>query len=143
MDLKLAIVSHQSFSTLGGISVHIKQLAEALAELGVDVDIIAPASEPDRQSLYPFPVTLIPMNSKLQTMRTLEFSYKTYRYLVNNRRNFDAVHGSQWSMFFPCLNKRRIGLPIVTKFHGTHMFGTLYRFMLHRTYVLLHDAALF
>lgn len=122
MDLKLAIVSHQSFSTLGGISVHIRQLAEALFELGVDVEVIAPASEPIRQSLSPFPVTLIPMNSKLQTMRTLEFSYKTYRYLEKNRGNFDAVHGSQWSNLFIVTHKEELRLPVVTKMHGVTFY---------------------
>jgi glycosyltransferase involved in cell wall biosynthesis len=120
MDLKLAIVSHQSFSTLGGISVHIRQLAEALVKLGVDVEVIVPTSRLIRQSpSYPFHVTPIQLNSRLQTIRTLEYSYKVYRYLAERRKRFDAVHGSQTTNFFICRNKEKIKPPVVTKFHGS------------------------
>jgi glycosyltransferase involved in cell wall biosynthesis len=122
--LKLAVVSHQSLSTLGGISVHIRQLAEALTDLGVEVEVIAPVSKPARQyTSYSFEIMPIPLTSKLKTMRILEYSYKVFEYLAENRKMFDAVHGSQWSMFFPCLRKHRIKLPLVTKFHGTVLFG--------------------
>ncbi len=118
----MALVSHQSFSTLGGISVHIRQLADALSVVGVDVKVIAPASSSQnskQMSSYDFTATSICLGSRLATVRNLEFSYKVYRYLAENKKKFDAVHGSQYSMFFPCIKKRRIGLPAVTKFHGT------------------------
>jgi glycosyltransferase involved in cell wall biosynthesis len=120
MDLKLAIVSHQSLSTLGGISVHIRQLAEALVKLGVDVEVIVPASGLIRQSpSYLFSVTPIQLNSMLQTMRTLEYNYKVYRYLTENWMKFDAVHGSQWCNLFITAHKKELKIPIITKIHGT------------------------
>jgi hypothetical protein len=62
MNLKLAVVSHQSLSTLGGISVHIRQLAEALTDLGVKVEVIAPVSKPARQyTSYSFEIMPIPL----------------------------------------------------------------------------------
>lgn len=126
MNLRLAIVSHQSLSTLGGISVHIRQLAEAMVRLGVDVEVIVPVHDKvSEYPSYPFKLTPIQVNSKLETVRTIEYTYGVYRYLLENKREFDAVHGSQWSMFFPCLEKRRIGLPIITKFHGTFFYGVI------------------
>ncbi|HDD64252.1 MAG TPA: glycosyltransferase family 1 protein [Thermoprotei archaeon] len=123
MDLKLAVISHQSFSTLGGISVHIRQLAEAMVKLGVDVEVIAPAySKVADCSSYPFKLTPILVGSRLQTMRTLEYSYKVYKYLLENRRTFDAVHGSQWSNLFIAIHKQEHKLPIITKMHGTTFY---------------------
>ena len=141
MDLKLAVISHQSLSTLGGISVHIRQLAEAIVKLGVDVEVIAPAySKVADSSSYSFKLAPILVGSRLQTMRTLEYSYKVYKYLLENRRRFDAVHGSQWSMLLPCLKKHEIGLPMITKFHGTFFHGVVNTMIYETRHWLFNEA---
>ena len=131
--MKLAIISHQSLSTLGGISTHIRQLAEAMTRLGVDVEVIVPETRFTTSTLtYPFRVTPIYLTSKLQTLKALEYSYKVYKYISENRRKFDAIHGSQWSTYVLVKYRDNIGIPIVTKFHGTTWIGTLVQIWLSK-----------
>jgi spore coat protein SA len=126
MDLKLAMISPQPFSTLGGIPLHIGQLAEAVADLGISLEVVAPAPRADTSNeSVPFRVTKIPLNNRSETLRTLEFSHKACDYLIENRTSFDAIHGSQWSMFYPCRRKEQLALPLVTKFHTSFLFGVL------------------
>lgn len=140
----MAIVSHQPLSTLGGVPVHILQLAEAMFKLGVNVEVIAPSFEPvKRFPSYLFHVTPIQLNNRLQTIRALEYSFKVYRYLTENRMKFDIIHGSQWSMFFSCLKKKEVGLPMVTKFHGTFFYEVANTFRYEMKNMLRDDAGSF
>ncbi len=128
MDLKLAMISSQPFSTMGGLPLELFQLGEALVSLGVDLDVIVPASEPSSEDLsYPFRVTSVGLKGPPEIVRSLEYCYRVYKYIEQLRTRPDAVHGSQWSPYFLVRRQRDINLPIVTRFHGTSWYGALTR----------------
>ena len=142
MNIRLAIISHQSLLTLGGVSIHIKQLVKALHNLGVELEVITPTSVNNgltHKPYLPFHVTAIPVNNPLKTVKSLEYSYKVYKYLVKNKQEFDAVHASQWSSYFSIIYKKDINIPIITKFHGTTLYGTLCGYSLNPTYYLKYE----
>jgi len=104
-----------------------------MTRLGVDVEVIVPETRFTTSTLtYPFRVTPIYLTSKLQTLKALEYSYKVYKYISENRRKFDAIHGSQWSTYVLVKYRDNIGIPIVTKFHGTTWIGTLVQIWLSK-----------
>jgi glycosyltransferase involved in cell wall biosynthesis len=122
MDFKLAIVSHQPLSIVGGVPIHLKQLAEAFIKLSVDIEVIAPYNKrvSSETFQYNFGLTLIEEdNYKLGPINAIKYSYKVYKYILENRRRFDAVHGSQWSNTFNSIYKNRLGILLLTKFHGS------------------------
>ncbi|MEM2780189.1 MAG: glycosyltransferase family 4 protein [Candidatus Bathyarchaeia archaeon] len=139
MNLKLMMISPQPLSDLGGVPIHLIHLATAMVKLGVDVEMIMPKYGSFKNSTFSFNLTSISLNNRLKTLRTIEYSFKAYKYLLKSKNNFDAVHGSQWSMFYPCINKQALGLPLLTKFHGTYLFGTIYKFLLNKKHAMIHD----
>jgi len=122
------MISHQSLSTLGGVPLHIHQLAEALVDLGVRVDVVAPAPQMGEQGIScRFPLTTIRLSSPLATGRAVEFCYKVHRRITERKRRPDAIHASQWSGYIIGRHAYGAGIPVVTKFHGTMFYGALAR----------------
>jgi len=128
MDLELVMISHQSLNTKGGVSLHLVQLAEAIARLGVELEMVAPASDSVKPSpSFPFRITPIALSSPLVTMRVLEYSQKVCKYMAEREKRPDAIHASQWSSYFLVRNLCKSGVPVVSKFHGTYRYAQLAR----------------
>lgn len=96
--------------------------------MGVKLEVIAPLStSTDRILPHPFPVASIPVTASAPIVRSLEFSYKVYRYLEQRKKKVDAIHGSQYSPYLLVGRQREIKAPVITKFHGTTWYGALVR----------------
>lgn len=122
------MISPQSFSTMGGLPLHVARLAEALVSSGVKLEVIAPLSTSmDHILAHSFPVVSIRVTASAPTVRSLEFCYKAYRYLKGRGKQPDAIHGSQWSPYLLVRRQREIKAPVITKFHGTTWYGALVR----------------
>lgn len=146
MTLRIALLSHQPLKNkpVGGVPLHIEQLAEAMSKLGVEVEIFAPSytnlKESGASNSFPGNKVIlreIRVNSILGPIRAAEYSYKLCKHVIKNQQYFDAIHGSQSSSLFLALNRRYLKIPLISKFHGSisGMLDSYLRFATKYAYV--------
>lgn len=113
--MKVALISH-SFppNMTGGIASYTLSLAEALTKKGIDVTVFC-GGKVGKEIPHDFKIVRLPMVNF--PPRAVWFQLQNFKFLKEELKHFDLIHGQNTSSTFYTLIKKEINKPWVVTFH--------------------------